>query len=69
MGLHPQLLPYYGVPFAHPVVCPLGENKRSLGVTPTSIFADERSDNMVSTHTCVHPQHVKVVIDLRYVQH
>jgi hypothetical protein len=54
---------------AHDVVCPLGENKRSLGVTTTARFADERSDNMVSTHTCVHPQHVKVVIDLRYVQH
>ena len=53
---------------AHDVVCPKGENKRSLGVTTTSRFANKRSDNMVSTHTCVHPQ-VKVVIDLRYVQH
>ena len=48
---------------AHDVVCPLGENKRSLGVT-----TDESSDIMVSTHTFVHPHHVKVVIDLRYVQ-
>ena len=49
MGLQPQILHILWCALCTAVVCPLGENKRSLGVTTTSRFADKRSDNMVST--------------------